>query len=295
MATPSVSVATPAAAAPTASLPYTIERFTLPGPMVGVAAKIDMTDPRIAVEVALADDRDPDGDGPCAGQLETVTGAARKHDLAVTMNASFFAAPIEREVRGKKLRYVVGNCTTPMGWHVAQGKTISKPANERLRASVVVATDGSVRLIENLVSVPENTRFAVSGNAMVLRDGKIVATDAQGARHPRSVVGVSEDRKTLWLVAVDGRQEGHSRGASMLELGELMKRFGAWDAVNLDGGGSTAMVVKDHRTGTFGLANQPSETSTEGHPVRMERPVADVIGIRLRAEPEATPRAVNAK
>jgi hypothetical protein len=121
----------------------------------------------------------------------------------------------------------------------------------------------------------------VSGNAMVLIDGNIVATDKEGIRHPRSVVGLSQDNKTLYLVAVDGRQPAYSRGANMVELGEYLKSIGAYNAINLDGGGSTAMVVKDSRTGAYGLANQPSEVSTDGFSVKMERPVADVIGVQI--------------
>lgn len=266
-------------------LPYRVERFNQPGPMAGVIAKIDLRDPRVALVIALADPRDPDGDGPCVGQLDTTSSAARRLDLALAVNASFFAAPIERDVLGRKVRYFVGNCTHPVGWHVSEGRVISKPTGERMRAALLVDTEGNAAIVENLSDLPPKTRYAVSGNALALRAGNVVATDPAGVRHPRTVVGLSEDRSTLWLVVIDGRQEGHSRGASMLEVGELLKKLGAHDALNVDGGGSTAMVVKDLRTGTHGIANQVSELSTTGEGVRMERPVADVIGIRLREAP----------
>ena len=67
----------------------------------------------------------------------------------------------------------------------------------------------------------------------------------------------------------------------MQELGELMRGFGATDAINLDGGGSTSIVLKDPHTGVFTVANQPSDTSTLEIPVAIERPVADVIGIKV--------------
>ncbi len=267
------------------TLPYKIERFSQPGPMAGVIAKIDLRDPRVSLVIALADPRDPDGDGPCVGQLDTTSNAARRLDLALAVNASFFAAPFERDVLGRKVRYFVGNCTYPVGWHVSEGRVISKPNGERMRAALLVDAEGNAAIVETLTDLPPNTRYAVSGNTLALKAGQIVATDPAGVRHPRTVVGLSEDRKTLWLVVIDGRQEGHSRGATMLEVGELLKKLGAHDALNVDGGGSTAMVVKDLRTGTHGVANQVSELSTTGEGVRMERPVADVIGIRLREAP----------
>jgi len=275
----------PPLAAEAERLPYQIERFNVPGPMAGVIAKIDISHARITTKVVLADDRDPDGDGPCVGQLDTPTVAARKHDFVITLNASFFGAPIAKDIMGKKVRYFVGNCTMPVGWHVSSGKTISKPVGDKMRAVLLVADDGRVTIRDNVMEIPAGTRYAVSGNALVLKAGKPTSTDENGTRHPRSVAGISADAKTLWLVAVDGRQDGYSRGASMKELGDFMLKLGAFDAVNLDGGGSTALIVKDLRTGTFAVANQPSETSTEGFPVRMERPVADVVGISLSRQP----------
>lgn len=275
---------TPTPYATTTAAPYKIERITRnsrDGAIAGVVATINLRHPQVSVRIALTDDRDPDGDGPCSGQLATTSHAAQKHDFAITLNASFFSAPAAREVEGKSVRYFVGNCTTPQGWHVNSGRVIAKPVNDRLRAAVLVMKDGSVRIAPDLRELPPDLHDVVSGNAMVLRAGEIVAKDATGTRHPRSVVGLSADGHTLYLVAIDGRQVGYSIGANTWELGEMMKNLGAYDAVNLDGGGSTAMVVKDARTGTFGLANQPSEVSTEGFPVRMERPVADVIGIKL--------------
>ncbi len=261
-------------------LPYQIERFSAPGPMAGVIARINLRDPAISTKVVLADDRDPDGDGPCVGQLETPTVAARKHDFVITLNASFFAAPTSKDVMGKKVRYFVGNCTMPVGWHVSAGKVVTKPSGDKLRAALLISDNGKVTIRDNVRELPIDTRYAVSGNALVLKAGQPTSSDENGTRHPRSVSGVSADGNTLWLVAVDGRQES-SRGASMKELGELMRKLGAYDAVNLDGGGSTAMVIKDLRTGSFGVANSTSEMSTDGFPVRMERPVADVIGISL--------------
>ncbi len=282
-----------------AELPYHLERFNVPGPIAGVMVKVDLDDPRVKVKVAMADERDPDGDGPCVGQLDTPSSAARRHDFAITLNASFFSAPATKDVLGQKIRYFVGNCTIPVGWHFSGGKQLSKPGNPKMRATMIVHDDGKISILDNVTELPKNTRYAVSGNAMVLKNGEAMAIEKNAARHPRSAVGLSKDGKTLILVAVDGRQatlafdfgeraepgeekyNGHSRGANYNELGLLMKSFGAANAVNLDGGGSTALVVKDSRTGVFSLANQPSELSTFKFPVRVERPVADVIGISI--------------
>ena len=271
-------------------LPFTVERFTLPGPVAGVVVKVDLSDPRVAVKVALADDRDPDGNGPCVGVLDTTSSAAKRHDFDVTLNASFFAAPTSKEVLGRKIRYFVGNCTFPEGWHFSGGKLVSKPAKDGLRSTIIVHASGKISIGDDVRELPADTRYAVSGSATVLRAGVPIVSAAVAARHPRSAVGLSADGSTLVMLAVDGRQataaespygRAHSRGATLQELGELMRGFGAADAINLDGGGSTAMVLKDPYTGVFSIANQPSDASTLKLPVAIERPVADVIGITI--------------
>jgi len=68
------------------------------------------------------------------------------------------------------------------------------------------------------------------------------ASFAEG-RHPRTAVGVDESRKRLWIIVVDGRQEGYSAGMSLPELTELFEALGTDEALNLDGGGSSVMVV----------------------------------------------------
>lgn len=91
---------------------------------------------------------------------------------------------------------------------------------------------------------------AVSGGPVLLTNGKPdlqleaegIGKDFSTTRHPRSAVGVTKDGKIL-LVAVDGRQT-LSRGMSLPELTEAMLQLGAVDALNLDGGGSTALTVR---------------------------------------------------
>jgi hypothetical protein len=82
-------------------------------------------------------------------------------------------------------------------------------------------------------------------------------------RNPRTMAGVTADGRLL-LVAVDGRQPGHSVGASFEEGAAIMRALGAAEALNLDGGGSTALAVGPE------LVNRPSDPAGE-------RPDADAI------------------
>jgi hypothetical protein len=82
-------------------------------------------------------------------------------------------------------------------------------------------------------------------------------------RHPRTLAGVRSDG-TLLLVTVDGRRPGWSAGVTLLEAARLMQALGARDALNLDGGGSSAMTVRGR------VVSRPSDPSGE-------RPVSDAL------------------
>jgi exopolysaccharide biosynthesis protein len=113
----------------------------------------------------------------------------------------------------------------------------------------------------------------IAGNVMLVRDGKIVFHKLP-TRHPRTVVGLDADKTTLTILVVDGRKPGIALGMSYNELAAEMLRLGCADAINLDGGGSSILAVRDSTTGKFQTLNAP----TDGH----ERAVANVLGISVK-------------
>lgn len=102
---------------------------------------------------------------------------------------------------------------------------------------------------------------AVSGSERLVKDGKNVAEqEAYGQPdelHPRSVAGVTEDRRLL-LATIDGRQPGYSEGMRNGEVADFLIKQGVIHAVNLDGGGSSTLVVADPEPR---VVNQPSGRS----------------------------------
>ena len=101
----------------------------------------------------------------------------------------------------------------------------------------------------------------VSGFPDIVRDGQVVSSYAYdpghcSGLHPRSGIGLSQDKKTLFMVVVDGRSTT-SKGVKCSELGQIMKDLGAHRAINLDGGGSSALVVKSGSS--YPAINQPSD------------------------------------
>ncbi len=135
-----------------------------------------------------------------------------------------------------------------------------------------IATGDTLRLFVSLPPIQEAIYSLVGGTPRIVRDGEVsVESKREGlsdsfarSRHPRTAVGFSRDKKTLYLLTVDGRQPQYSVGMSLFELADFMVSIGAWQALNLDGGGSTTMVIRDS------IVNSPSEATGE-------RPVANTL------------------
>lgn len=104
-------------------------------------------------------------------------------------------------------------------------------------------------------AIPQGTIALVSGFPELVIEGKPVTcaspTDTDcfpdrsdmEKRHPRTAMGLTEDRRTFILTVVDGRSS-ISSGMYGIELADLMHQLGAWEAFNLDGGGSTQMWLR---------------------------------------------------
>jgi phosphodiester glycosidase len=98
----------------------------------------------------------------------------------------------------------------------------------------------------------------IGGDTMLVKGGQITVPTYCGSYYcqgqPRTAIGVNADGK-LMMVVVDGRQPRYSLGLSMVGFARLMKRLGAVDALNLDGGGASTMVVEGR------VVNRPSDGS----------------------------------
>jgi hypothetical protein len=95
----------------------------------------------------------------------------------------------------------------------------------------------------------------MGGGVVIVRNG--IAQGGNVDKHPRTAIGITQDSTKLIFVTVDGRQPGYSIGLTELELGNYMKEWGCYQALNLDGGGSSTMVVRGV------IKNSPSDPGGE--------------------------------
>ena len=112
----------------------------------------------------------------------------------------------------------------------------------------------------------------MAGDSLLVHAGVVVPQQTK-VRHPRTAVGLDATGNRLIILVVDGRKPGVALGMSYDELGAEMIRLGCQEALNLDGGGSSVLAVRDAATGKMKILNEPSDGR--------ERAVANVLGISI--------------
>lgn len=269
-------------ATPAAAQPVTLEAIdvNLPGGRArGLLARVDLNDPQ--VEILVTSPPPPGTGGDAILQRTDQWREAVGADLAI--NANFFAS-------------LGGGLADIVGLSVSDGVIVSswRQFGTTPDPALVIDANNTARIDYINGANIEPFRDAVAGvgpsttdtdpGTLLVSDGVNLGATARvqpGTRNPRTAVGVSQDGKTLFLAVVDGRQPGWSVGMTLPELGQLLVDEGVWDAVNLDGGGSSSFVYEDPNG--IVIENRPSDGSF--------RAVANHLGVRVNAIQPPTPLA----
>ncbi|MBS1680322.1 MAG: phosphodiester glycosidase family protein [Bacteroidetes bacterium] len=114
-----------------------------------------------------------------------------------------------------------------------------------------IMTTGPLLLYESRSIKPDSSKFTFT-------------------RHPRTAIGIT--KRNILLLTVDGRDR-KAAGMNLIELAQIMRWLGAKSAINLDGGGSTTLWIRNK-----GVVNYPSDDKKWGH--EGERKVANVILVK---------------
>ena len=221
------------------------QRFTN-GSMDIHVTRVDLTNPELRVVASRESERGL-----------TVSEFAKKTDAIVAINADYFDERFNP----------VGLAMSPCG--------VWKGTKDTTREGVVAIGSGRAAIYpqKEVLAEPEDwMTTAVSGWPMLVDScSPLSASQLPGsdgftrAPHPRTAVGLSDDGTTLYMVVADGRREGVP-GLTLAKLARFMaEELGVCSALNLDGGGSSAMWVDDR------LVNRPSDPK--------ERRVADHLAV----------------
>lgn len=143
-------------------------------------------------------------------------------------------------------------CPNGNGYVIIVKGTYADYTNQNFHVGDHVSTriESSIDLNSIQTAVGGAGRILVNGEKA--NDGTIIT-----GRQPRTALGISQDGNKLILMVVDGR--GTSIGATHDEMVALMKEYGAYNAMHLDGGGSSTMVAETADEDELSVKNTVSE------------------------------------
>ena len=181
--------------------------------------------------------------------------------------------PIDSTIANKPFRAVIKSILDSNATITNNQYVLSASDNKKNTTLSSLQINDTILISLNIQPDINNVKELVGGLPQIIKDGINIAhlqALKEGAnekfsltRHPRTAIGYSRDKAKLYLITVDGRQKC-SAGMTLNELSEFMLFLGCYNALNLDGGGSTTLVINDK------IINHPSD-------VTGERPVGNAL------------------
>jgi hypothetical protein len=260
---------------------------TAAGHARGFEALVDLTDPRLFVEVTGAIDQ-PAGAAPGVdATLLPVNQWLVNQHLKLAINANYFGW---KKGGGQILGLLVdhGKTVSPRRqWHGSDDPALVFLKDQSGYIARMIGT-GQPGID------PATIQFAVAGvggsnsdpdrGTLLVQAGRnLGATARVDPQKPlaRTAIGVDRDGHRLIIIVVDGRQSDWSIGITLPELARRMIDAGANDAINLDGGGSSSFVFQPDDTNQAIITNRPCDESAAGKP-GVFRPVAVQLGFGIK-------------
>lgn len=210
----------------------------------------------------------PGEEAPGRNRVSTLMGS--DGDVLAGVNGDFFTPeglPLGTEIIAGETRRVRDR--PALAWRPSEEPWMGQPDME---GDSVVVLGWSLPRVGG-----DGVTEGVGGFPLLLQEGIRVGDlevssrpSFAAERHPRTAVGFDRERNLLWILVVDGRQPDYSVGMTLPEVAGLMEALGVEEAINLDGGGSSVMILNGE------AVSSPSDA--EG-----ERPVANALAIRRDA------------
>ncbi|MEO5804723.1 MAG: immunoglobulin domain-containing protein [Verrucomicrobiota bacterium] len=201
------------------------------------AMRIDLSDSNVVFFSTPSN-----GDAPLETFGQTTSTFLLTYGVQAAVNANFFSPVSTTPNEPREL----------LGLAISQG-TIVSPSEIGYEMLLITASNQA-----SIAATPpasfSNIYTAVAGSDILVVNG--VNQGAVDSPNPRTAVGISQDNRYLYFVTIDGRQPGYSDGATLNETAQWLIRFGTYNGLNLDGGGSTAMVKAE--SGGATVLNRPS-------------------------------------
>lgn len=240
------------------------ETRSTPRPLKIYYLKVALT--AAALEVFAIPGDDPDGSGPAESRLTMPLDLFNKHQPLAAVNANAFSGlPGDKAAAAD---WFEGRAVDIHGTVVSEGRVVSPLENNRTSFWLDVVQKPHIGTPAAMSIIKE----AVADWFMpLLKDNRIIPDSADRVLHPRTALGFDDTGTWLLLIVVDGRQPGFSEGVSLFELAQILQERGCTQSINLDGGGSSIMLVREPGKEVRTL-NSPSG--------KTHRPIPVMLGVK---------------
>lgn len=212
-----------------------------------------------------------------------VTPASHSSGLLCARKTSQFLAEFKAQVaiNGDGFKYLNQADYPPQAYCQNGGEPVKVNGLAASRGRVYAERQGLDPVLylnqrhEATFNTPKGNIYnAISGYPMLVEKGARVSGLESASIEPRTVVGVNPNGRWMYLAVLDGRQPGYSYGISLPEAADFLISLGMYQAMNLDGGGSSTLVIADPNGQPFVL-NSPIEGGIPGN----EAAVANHLGV----------------
>lgn len=164
-----------------------------------------------------------------------------------------------------------GERVSPLGFAASRGTVYHQDTDEQPTLYIYQNNKASMNALTGKVY------NAVSGFKLLVWNGDAVSGLNSSDLDPRTAVGLNRAGNKLIIIVVDGRQSGYSEGVTEAELAQLMLEQRVYSAMNMDGGGSSTLVIEGEN-GEPEILNSPIHQGIPGN----ERPVGNHLGFTAR-------------
>lgn len=210
---------------------------------------------------------DPHADRPLEAQ--TTSEFLQDHNLQLAINGDGFTPWYDAGPLGYSPHD--GERVTPLGFAASRGVIYSQDTDEQPTLYLYPTNKASINALNGKIY------NAISGFELLVWNGDAVQGLDSSDIDPRTAVGLNRSGNKLIIIIVDGRQSGYSIGITRAEMAELLLEQKVYSGMNMDGGGSSTLVIEGD-DGEPEVLNSPIHNGAVGR----ERPVANHLGFSVR-------------
>ena len=196
-------------------------------PLIATIAKINLKNPNLIIINTENARFKKDG----FVLAETTMAFAKRNDTNLAINANFFTFK----------HSFLDALYKPLGLYITDGNILS---NAHPDFAQIIFSANKTPLILQDFAPSFDVMYGIAGFNQVLKSGKIAIRGKSKKMDSRTLIGINQEKDIIFILCVDGERKKISEGATLIKATKIIEKLGAYDAIELDGGGSSTLIAK---------------------------------------------------